>query len=160
MHSKIIQIPGKTFIAVLFGAAFWYFLENLQAAIVNYRFSCCDRCGNILFDREQPVLAVCAGLSLLIFALLKINGWKGIVKTLAITFLCFYPYWLFTYILAHPVRQECTALNYPRGNLPFFNEIAQMAVSIFWAGICAAVLLFYQGIKTIVVFLITKEEKI
>src|SRR4051812_43748397 len=147
MNIQTIQVVRNLIFAIIFGAMYWWFLEFIQPAVVDYKFSCCVRCGNILFDREQPILAFCAALSLLIFAFLNISGWKGILKTLAVSFSCFYLYWVFTYFMAHPVRRECTALNYPRGALPFFNEVAMLIMSAIWASVCAAVLLFYQGIK-------------
>ena len=76
-------------LVIVFGAVFWMFLELFQTAIINLRFSCCERCGNILFAREQLILALCAMLSFLGAALLKIKGWKGVLKTLAVSVLCF-----------------------------------------------------------------------
>ena len=154
---QIIKILKNIVFAIVFGAMFWWFLEFIQTITVNYKFSCCERCGNILFDREQPILAFCAALSCLILAFLKINGWRGILKTLAVTFACFYIYWLFTYISGHP-RQECNALNYPRGALPFFNELAMYIVSGIWASICSVALIIYQGIRIIFSSKMTDEE--
>ncbi len=148
MIIQILTVLTKIAFAIIFGALFWWFLESFQPDIVNYKFSCCERCGNILFEREQPILAFCAGLAFLVSAFLKVKGWKVILVTIGISFLCFYPYWLFTYWTAHS-HQECTALNYPRRGLPFFNEFTMFIISGFWASLCAAALLIVQGISLI-----------
>jgi Ca2+/Na+ antiporter len=145
---KVAKILAKIIFAIIFGAMFWWFLEYFQLDIVTYKFSCCERCGNILFDREQPILAVCAGLAFFILAFLRVNDWKFILVTLAVAFLCFYPYWIFTFWTGHP-RQECTALNYPRGSFPFINEIVMLIISGFWAGLCALPLLIIRGTRTL-----------
>ena len=76
-------------LVIVFGAVFWMFLELLQTTVVNLRFGCCERRGNILFDDEQTIFAFCAMLSLLVLAFLKIKGWSGVFKTLAVSVLCF-----------------------------------------------------------------------
>ncbi len=149
MNVQPVRIIKAFVLAVIFGAMFWLFLELIQTTVVNLRFSCCERCGNILFDREQPILAFCAALSLLVFAFLKIKGWKGILKTLAVSFSCFLLYWLMT-LVSGQNHEECSLLNYPNGRLPSLNEIVMLVVSGFWAGICAAALMIYQGFWAII----------
>ena len=83
-------------LVIVFGAVFWMFLELLQTTVVNLRFGCCERCENILFAREHLILALCAMLSFLAAARLKTKGWKGILKTLAVSSLCFQIYFVLT----------------------------------------------------------------
>ncbi len=87
-------------------------------------------------------------LSFLAAARLKIKGWKGFLKTLAVSFLCFQIYFVLTKWSAFQ-SDECTALNYPRGSLPFLNEFVMQTFSGVWSGVCAAVLIVYQQIREI-----------
>ena len=80
-------------------------------------------------------------------ALLKIKGWKGVLKTLAVTFLCFQIYFLPTKCSAFQ-SAECAALNYPHGSPPFLNEIAMEIFSGVWAGFCAVTIIIYQKINS------------
>ena len=145
MNIQTIQVLKNLLFAVIFGALFWLFLELIQSAFVNSRFSCCERCGNILFDAEQTILAFCAALSFFAVSFLKINGWKGVLKTLAVSFLCFQIYFLMTKWNASQ-SAECAALDYPRGSPLFLNEFVMEIFTGFWSIICAAALIAYQQI--------------
>ena len=146
MNIQIASILKNLVFAVIFGAMFWVFLELIQTAFVDSRFSCCERCGNILFDREQVILAFCAMISFLLTAFLNFKDWKGFLKTLAVSFLCFQIYFLITKWSALQ-SAECSALNYPRGSPFGLNEFVMEAFTGIWATICAAVLIVYQQIR-------------
>jgi len=134
----------------LFGAAFWYFLELIQAGLVESKFSCCQRCGNILYEVEQPILAFCAGLSFFGSAFLPVRGWKVILKTFAISILSFEIYWAMTF-WAGIHYEECTALNYPRGLFPILGGIAMEFEVLVWAVICTIVFLIFNQCRKVFV---------
>src|SRR5689334_10386499 len=123
------QIVLQSLFALAFGAGFWLLLEALQPEIVNRIYNCgyCDRCANILYDREQLVLAFCAGLAFLAVAFLKLRGFKGVLKTLAVSFLCFQIYSLSTaWSVAR--AEECTALH--RTRAPFLLPLIFLGIDL------------------------------
>jgi hypothetical protein len=141
-------------LAVTFGVIYWMFLENIQSAIVNRIYNCdfCDRCANILYDKEQIVLAFCAALALLVGGFLKMKGWRGVLKTIAVSYLCFQVYSLVT-IWSVIRSEECTALHRPR-MFPIvalvFLLIDMLITSAAWAGICAAPLAVFNLSRAII----------
>lgn len=127
--------------APVYGAVFWMFLESIQPEIVNQIYNCnyCERCANILYDREQVVLAFCAALACFGLGFIKTKGFRGVLKTIGVNLLAFQVYSLLTIrsvILAH----ECTALHRER-SFPIFVLIILLIstaiTSAVWAGICA-----------------------
>lgn len=140
--------------AILFGAAYWLFLEFIQPEIVNRIYNCsfCERCANILYDKEQLVLAACAGLALFVAAFLKIRGFKGVLKIIAVSYLCFQVYSLLT-IWSVVTSRECTALHRPR-IFPLvalvFLGVQLLITSGLWASLCAAPLLIFNALLSIV----------
>jgi hypothetical protein len=149
-QNALICLP----LAVIYGALYWGLLENIQPAIVNQIYNCsyCERCANILYDREQVVLALCAALAGAAVGLLRFKGFGGVFKTIFVTYLAFQVYSVWTIrsvIFAH----ECTALHRER----IFPVVAlvilvinMLLTSAVWAGICAAPLVLFNLVRTLV----------
>ena len=146
----LIHLP----FAALYGAIYWLFLEKIQPDIVNKIYNCsfCERCANILYDREQIVLAYSAALACVGLAFVKTRGFTGVFKTVGVTYLAFQVYSLIT-IRSVILGQECTALHRER----IFPVVAlvilliNMAItSAVWAGICAAPLVFFNIVRSLI----------
>jgi hypothetical protein len=141
-------------LAALFGSAYYLFLEWIQPLAIETIYNCdsCARCANLLFDREQPILAVCAGLALFILGFLTIRGFRGGLKTLAVSFLVFQVYSLLT-IWSVLRSEECTALY--RVRAPFVIAVVLLGIEILmlsglWAGLCALPILSFQALRSTV----------
>ena len=140
-HAKKILLNLAA--ALVFGALFWYFLETVQPGLVHLKFACCDRCGNILYDVEKPILTYCAALAFFCSTFLKLRGWTVILKAFAISWLCFQIYFVMTF-WSGIHYEECTALNYPRGLFPIIGAIGMEIETLIWAMICSAVFLVFN----------------
>jgi hypothetical protein len=151
--ASILKLFAPLVCAPFFGAAYWAFLERFQTAFVNaIHGTCCERCANILYDREQIPLAVCAALAFALAGLVNTKGWKGILKTLALVYLSFQIYSL---LVAWSVMQaeECTALHRVRA-FPLLSFailiIYLLFLSGFWATLCAAPIVVFNLFRRLV----------
>jgi len=111
-------LPNRFFIlllTIISGLIFYYFQDLIQSAITSADNGTV-RCRNILYDRGQPIRAICAGLACFLYAR-KISSARGYNKRLFVdAFLYsglsffFYFVWLSKYIIT---RSECSALYSP-----------------------------------------------
>jgi len=140
-------------IAPLFGIAYWAFLESFQPGFVDsLHGTCCTRCANILYDREQIPLAFCAAVAFALAGLINTQGLKGILKTLLITYLIFQIHSLLV-ILSVAHAEECTALH--RVRAPALASLTILVIYLlivtgFWAGFCAAPIVAFNLLRAIV----------
>lgn len=140
-------------LAPLFGAVYWLFLDSFQTAFTGaIHGDCCDRCANILYDREQPVLAFCAAVAFVLTGLVAAKGWKGIFKTFLITQLSFQIYSLLV-IWSVARVEECTALHRVRAPAPVSLTILVVYLLIitgFWAALCTVPLIAFNSLRAAV----------
>lgn len=153
-QKAILKLLALAAIAPVFGYVYWTFLELLQPGIANQIYGCgfCSRCANILYDREQIVLAFCAGLAFVAAGFQKTGGSRGVLKTAAATYLSFQIYSLAT-VWSTLKAEECTALHrirvFPIAAL-ILLLIEMLIISGFWAAICAAPLVLCNLIRSLV----------
>jgi hypothetical protein len=135
-------------------------LEAIQPEIVNRIYNCdyCERCANILYDREQVMLALCAALACFALGFVKTKGFGGVFKTFGVTYLAFQVYSVWT-IRSVVFSHECTALHRPR-IFPlvalFILVVDMLLTTAVWSAICAAPLAVFNLARSIV---FSREEE-
>jgi hypothetical protein len=143
----------RLFICLSFGALFFAIAEVCQATFIELNYACCEQCGNYLFDRAQPVLALCAALACFLY-LWKCPVSASLKKSLssAVIFSAagFLGYFGFTVANIY-LRTECTALYSPGPG--FLHSVAiggpivafvVLVESAFWSTICILLLLMLR----------------
>ncbi|HEX8735508.1 MAG TPA: hypothetical protein VF721_09310 [Pyrinomonadaceae bacterium] len=152
-NPSILKIVFLLAGAAGFGALYWLFLETIQPSIVNRIYNCdyCDRCANVLYNKEQIILAFCAALAGAVAGLLNARGFRGVLKTIAAGYLCFQFYSLLT-IWSVVRAEECTALHRPR-IFPLvalgFLIVDMLIRSGVWAFFCAVPLLIFSFVQPV-----------
>ncbi len=138
--------------ACVFGAAFWWFQELVQAGAAHTLYGCgdgCERCANILYDRAQMVSAASAALAALWWSFLNVRGFKGIIKTFFVCWLSFQAFSIWTAWHLFE-RSECTALYSPGpvgvAGYPVVGLVL-LYQSAYWAIQCALALLVCNVIR-------------
>ena len=84
---------SKVVFASMFGIAYGFFI-GLSPLGRFYRMGYCYEPGEKLFQyaRMQLVTSICGAIAFYFLTSLKIKGWKGFLKTIAVSYLCFIPY--------------------------------------------------------------------
>jgi hypothetical protein len=150
MKFRPISLGVSLAASILVGLSFWYFLETIQADMVTWQSSCCERCANIIYDIDQPIIAFCTGLAFFASTFLAVRGWTVIFKAIAVCWGCFQIYWFMTFWAAIHYR-ECTAINYPKGLFPILGGISMEIETTVWALACAAIFLIYNQCRKLFV---------
>jgi hypothetical protein len=152
---KIKVFAAQLLICVLLGAVFFVLEEIFQSWLATSRFACCDRCSNYLYDRSQPVLALCASVACLFYlrkTMLVVSRIRYLLSTIIFSWISFLGYFLFMGISIF-YRTECTALYSPGPGFMHSLVIGGPIVGIvlliettLWALSCMILLLVLGGI--------------
>ncbi len=105
MNSKIEKTFEKVFFALIFGAAYGLFI-GLSPLGHFYGSEYCYDMGSdeFLFGLKQLVISICAALAFYTLTFLTIRRWKGLLKTIAVSYLCLYLYAIFD--IYHDIRHD------------------------------------------------------
>lgn len=131
--------PGKVVFASMFGIAYGFFI-GLSPLGDFYRVEYCYDAGEELFlyGRMQLVTSICGAIAFYFLTSLKIKGWNGFLKTIAISYLSFIPYSvfnLFQFISHNPCFNwklpEGINANYLAWVLSFLLFITALSMLIF-----------------------------
>jgi hypothetical protein len=126
-------------------------------ALIDWKYDCCERCANYLFDRAQPVLAFCATLACFLY-LWKCSASFSFKKslraaTLGVTSFLGYFVYIGTNIY---LRTECTALCSPGPEFLHSVIIGGPVVALvlliesaFWSLICVILLLLLGAVSRV-----------
>ncbi|HEX3102725.1 MAG TPA: hypothetical protein VHQ01_13065 [Pyrinomonadaceae bacterium] len=122
MYFSSIKTSHKILAAFGFGGGYWVLIGLTPLGYAFEGVDCWDLGAEpFLFGRDQLVLSVCAAISFLAISFLTISGWKGVLKTIAVTYFCFQIYtvfavqdYIFHYQCFFPLRiTEIPAEYYP-----------------------------------------------
>jgi hypothetical protein len=108
-----LNAPEKCVFACVYGIAYGFFIGFSPIGRFFYIEYCYDMGSeDFLLGRMQLVMSICAALAFYALTSLTIKGWKGFLKTTAVSFLCFY---LFSIIeIYHYIRHNpCFVPKYP-----------------------------------------------
>jgi hypothetical protein len=131
--------------SLLFGAIFFALEGVIRSVVIVALYGCCERCSNILYDRSQPVLALCAVFACLRY-LCKTAKTSTVCRrlglTVALTWASFLGYFIFMGVTIYH-RMECTALYSPGPGMmkswliggPIVGLVVFVETS-FWATLC------------------------
>jgi hypothetical protein len=96
MNLKIEKTSEKVVLALIFGVAYGLLIGLSPLGNFYRKEYCYDMGGDeFLFGLKQMVLSICAALAFYKLTFLTINRWKGLLKTIAVSYLCFYLYAIF-----------------------------------------------------------------
>jgi hypothetical protein len=148
--ANVRALLARLFICLSFGALFFAIAEVCQATFITLDYGCCERCSNYLFDRAQPVLAVCAALACFLYLWKRpasVSFKKSLRSAVIFSAAGFLGYFVFTGTNIY-LRTECTALYSPGPG--FLHSVAiggpivafvVLIESAFWSSICTLLLL-------------------
>ena len=152
---KIKVFAAQLLLCLLFGVLFFILAEVCQGLLIAATSSCCERCSNYLYDRSQPVLALCAALACLFYirrAIFSVSLIKYLLLTIIYSVVSFMGYFVFMGISIFE-RTECTALYSPgpgfMHSVVIGGPIVGIVVSletVFWALSCTILILILGGI--------------
>jgi len=138
------------FICLTFGALFFGVAEICQSTFITLDYGCCECCSNYLFDRAQPVLALCAMLACFLYLWkcpASVSFKKSLRSAIIFSATSFLGYFVFMGTNIY-LRTECTALYSPGPG--FLHSVAiggplvafvVLIESAFWSAICMILLL-------------------
>jgi hypothetical protein len=152
---KIKVFAAQLLVCLSFGFLFFILEETGQAWFVATTTSCCERCNNYLFDRAQPVLALCAALACLFYlrrVIFTVSLLRYLLFTIIYSVVSFMGYFVFMGVTIF-LRMECTALYSPgpgfMHSIPIGGPIVGIVVALetmFWSLSCMILLLVLGGI--------------
>lgn len=150
MNSKIEKTFEKVFFSLIFGAAYGLFI-GLSPLGHFYGKEYCYDLGNdeFLLGSRQSVLSICAALAFYTLTFLTIKRWKGLLKTIAVSYLCLFLYAIFH--IYHDIRHDPCFLPPNPADITgkFLVEILfiSLVITAFSTIICVPMLLVYKRIS-------------
>jgi hypothetical protein len=96
MNFNFKKTVGKISLALIFGAVYGLFIGLSPLGNIYVKEYCYDLGGDeFLFESKQIVMSICAALAFYTLTFLTIKGWKGLLKTIAVSYLCLFLYAIF-----------------------------------------------------------------
>ncbi len=148
----------RLFICLCFGALFFVIEEVCQSKFIERDHGCCERCSNYLYDRAQPVLALCATLACFLYIWkcpASVSFKRSLRFAIILSATSFLGYFVFIGTNVY-LRTECTALYSPGpgflhsvaigGPLVAFVVLIECA---FWSAICMVLLLMLRMVSRV-----------
>ena len=148
----------RLLICLGFGALFFAIAEICQSTFVSLEYGCCERCSNYLFDRAQPVLALCAAVACVLYVWkcpASVSFRKSLVSAVIFSAAGFLGYFVFTLTSIY-LRTECTALYSPGPG--FLHSVAiggpivafvVLVECVFWSSICMLLLVMLGAVARV-----------
>ena len=113
--ANVRALLTRLFICLCFGALFFAIEEVCQSKFIERDHGCCERCSNYLYDRAQPVLALCATLACFLYIWkcpASVSCKRSLRFAIILSATSFLGYFVFIGTNIY-LRTECTALYSP-----------------------------------------------
>jgi hypothetical protein len=108
-----LNTPRKVIFACIYGIAYGFFIALSPIGSFFHTEYCYDLGGEDFFlGRMQLVTSICAALAFYALTSITTKGWKGFLKTIAVSFLCFYLFSIFE-IYQYIGHNSCFVPKYP-----------------------------------------------
>lgn len=154
----IRALLSRGFTSLCFGTLFFALEEFCQSTLVKWDYDCCERCANYLFDRAQPVLAICATLACLLYlwkSAASVSFTQSLRSAIIFSGASFLGYFVFVGANIY-LRTECTALYSPGPGFLHSVLIGGPVVAfvllietVFWSSVCVILLLIVGALCSV-----------